>query len=352
MPPWVPAKEECFCLLLTVLICCVQPTGGPEAEDANMERSLIVACIVYFCLNAALFPLRRAQNSPLPTITHTCGFHLVFTLFCLVAYFVVWHFQGANPGLWILYTTWLYDGHLWALYWIACLVVSVVILQRGGQRLPKIVIRKYYHFLACIMFLPCIRNAPEFMGLAFSVSLVLLTVAEVSRRHNIPPLGPPIHNFMCQFVDDRDHPQLYLTHVFLLLGCASPLWLANRLRLHPSPAATLLPYSGVVILGVGDSFASICGVFAGRTKWKRIMGSWWGEQKKTVEGTIGGILATILLAVALIVPKGSWGWYYWFVGLLLPTILTMFFEACTTTLDNATLPLIFAFLLFVSHLAL
>lgn len=41
----------------------------------------------------------------------------------------------------------------------------------------------------------------------------------------IPPLGQVIQSALITFVDEKDAGPLILTHLYLLLGCAVPLWL-------------------------------------------------------------------------------------------------------------------------------
>lgn len=85
-------------------------------------------------------------------------------------------------------------------------------------------------------------------------ALLLLEYARMS-RHAPLPLGQTIHKFYAHFLDDRDMGHLVVTHLYLLLGCAFPLWLSCLV-----PAAQggnpLLPYVGVFVLGVGDSMVS------------------------------------------------------------------------------------------------
>lgn len=45
------------------------------------------------------------------------------------------------------------------------------------------------------------------------------------RWHRIGPFGEPIHAALRVFLDDKDSGPLILTHVYLLLGFAVPLWI-------------------------------------------------------------------------------------------------------------------------------
>jgi dolichol kinase len=125
--------------------------------------------------------------------------------------------------------------------------------------------------------------------------------------------GEKIDTFMRSFIDERDSGSLILTHLYLLVGCAAPVWLytpANpsegtqllSLTLFSPPLEAdealssidvhfLLPYLGVLLVGLGDSFASLAGMYLGRIKWP--------HTKKTVEGTMAAV-AVVLLAGLLL----------------------------------------------------
>ncbi len=83
------------------------------------------------------------------------------------------------------------------------------------------------------------------------------------------------------------------------LGCAA-LPPFSRLATHwrglgdgddGTDAHFLLPYLGVLLVGLGDSFASLAGMYLGRIKWP--------HTKKTVEGTMAAV-AVVLLAGLLL----------------------------------------------------
>jgi hypothetical protein len=62
-----------------------------------------------------------------------------------------------------------------------------------------------------------------------------------------------VHSFYSHFLDDRDLGGLVVTHIYLLLGCAMPLWAA---ALAPSGANPAMPFAGLLVLGVGDAAVS------------------------------------------------------------------------------------------------
>jgi CDP-diglyceride synthetase len=175
-------------------------------------------------------------------------------------------------------------------------------------------------------------------------------------------------------VDARDAGPVYVTHFTLLLGLATPVWLAVRLpcdahacqpwwaagaaaaaRHSRAPAscaasslaccpgtlpAVLAGLSGTVIIGFGDTAASIVGRALGRTP--LYIGA-----HKTVEGTAAGAAAALAgwVAVLAAAPLGAahagWSDWRWVVALSAATMGACLLEAVTSQLDNILIPLWF-----------
>lgn len=119
-----------------------------------------------------------------------------------------------------------------------------------------------------------------------------------------------------------------VSHFSLLVGMAFPVWLcidpSNRCT-HQLAAA----FSGIAILGVADSAASVLGRRLGRHK---ILGT-----SKTWEGTLGGITCNTACWVLFIesIRKGAIDYRAAFEA----SIASCLLEASTTQLDNIFLPL-------------
>lgn len=254
-------------------------------------------------------------------------------------------------GLAVLTSGWLYFVHglksglvIWVIefvfqdpqrfslcgYWVGVLCMSVVpFYMAKSTKIEQIMVRKFFHLMVVIMFIPALLLQQDFLKLAFSVAFAGFLVIEMIRVWQIPPLGEMVYNYMTAFTDSRDSDILIISHFSLLLGCALPLWLTDTQNDRP-----LAPFAGVLSLGIGDTMASVIG---------HNYGSWQlrSSSKKTMEGTIAGILSMLLscIAVQLLFMAGlsvtEW------ISLTTAVVCTGLMEAYTMQLDNAFLPLIF-----------
>lgn len=226
--------------------------------------------------------------------------------------------------------------------WLLMLIVGVVAITPFADRLPNIVVRKMYHALAVAMFLPGMLYEPAFLSLAFCVAFAALVLVEYVRLGLIWPFGRDLDRFMKKFVDQRDAGTVVVTHLYLLLGCAMPLWFD---RDHAGRGATLAAYAGILMVGVGDAMASLVGVYFGRHRWP--------GSRKTYEGTAAAVVSvvvfvwvTVEIAIAVPIPaaRALLESVHW-PALGIATVLVCVLEAVTSQIDNVILPLHFFALL-------
>ncbi|KAH9660585.1 Dolichol kinase EVAN [Citrus sinensis] len=246
-----------------------------------------------------------------------------------------------HPLLWVL--TFVFSEPLKRLslciYWVSLIFASVLRFYNisKNSKIERILLRKYYHLLAVLMFVPALIFQPKFLHLAFGAALAVFLVLEIMRVWRIWPLGQLIHQFMTAFTDHRDSDLLIVSHFSLLLGCALPIWMSSGFNDRP-----LAPFAGILSLGIGDTMASIVGYKYGVLRWSK-------TGKKTIEGTAAGI-TSVLAACSILLPLlASTGYIFtehWF-SLILAVTVSSLLEAYTTQLDNAFIPLIF-----YSHLCL
>ncbi|EXJ79020.1 hypothetical protein A1O3_08521 [Capronia epimyces CBS 606.96] len=165
--------------------------------------------------------------------------------------------------------------------------------------------RKVFHGMMVAMLLPTIFVDPCFIALALSLVLAGFLLLDLFRASQLPPISKPLTTFLAPYVDGRDHRgPVIVSHIFLLIGCAIPLWLslaaAPRIGHDPwigwdTSVRDLSMVSGVICVGMGDAAASLIGRRYGKTKW-----CWAGG--KSLEGS---------LAFAIAVTAGlyvSWLW--------------------------------------------
>ncbi|KAK8319845.1 hypothetical protein V6Z12_A13G271300 [Gossypium hirsutum] len=133
-----------------------------------------------------------------------------------------------------------------------------------NSKIERILLRKYYHLLAVSMFLPALIYQPKFLDLAFGAALAVFLVLEIIRVWRIWPLGQLVHQFMSAFTDHRDSDILIVSHFSLLLGCALPIWMSSGFNDRP-----LIPFAGILSLGIGDTMASMVGHKYGVLRWSK-----------------------------------------------------------------------------------
>eukprot|EP00667_Euglena_gracilis_P012008 EG_transcript_12292 len=338
---WLAAAVKAAALLAT----------GWSTGTACLPPGLVLLSLKYLCGVAPLAGLSPTEHTllrvgaallacpgPLPwrvnqvVLLSAMGFCVACTVVCRacrpypgaagVALFVVYFgglvhpylthevLHGTDPAVWVLRRT--LEGRGWALslYWLACLAGFLGALQSPLQESVRSAIgltnvRKLFHFLAVAMFAPGIVLEPEFMGLAFAVALAAMLLVECGRYNGLPA-APAVDRFMRRFTDERESGpgQIIRTHLYLLVGCAMPLWHVTRYASTGFLGGPPLVASccGLIALGVTDAAASFVGVRYGRTKWQRAL-SPWGlrvlDGRKSVEGSVAAWLCTTACLLAV-----------------------------------------------------
>ncbi|CAH1780759.1 unnamed protein product [Owenia fusiformis] len=275
---------------------------------------------------------------------------LLFTLIAIVTILLGYMMQQ-NPLMWLLrYLTDETHRQLLFLYWAVCSAVSAIIATvcyNFAKNKGSTIIRKYFHILAIIVFTPGILVDSKMLSVATSCVLVVVIVLECIRIIRVWPFGDAIHNAFQVFVDEKDGGIVILTHIYLLIGCAVPLWLSQKLQSEPPIAL----FSGIISIGIGDTTASIFGTKFGKTKWP--------NSKKSVEGTVAAIVLQGIFVIILLhsgwisfgnttqilgdtlmplLPNGAL-WIYRYLVVTIAIISTSLLEAFTSQIDNLVLPI-------------
>jgi dolichol kinase len=147
------------------------------------------------------------------------------------------------------------------------------------------------------MLLPTIYIDPCFVALALALVLAIFLLLDLIRASQLPPLSKPIAKFLTPYVDGRDlRGPVVVSHIFLLIGCAIPLWLslAGIERTGDEPwqdwnvkTRDVSMLAGVICVGMGDAAASLIGRRYGRRKWP-----WAGG--KSLEGSLAFAVAVTI----------------------------------------------------------
>lgn len=244
--------------------------------------------------------------------------------------------NGREPIIWTLRFVFGEQLRIFlCVFWVGALGGCLLLIEKLKvlwPSIPNILVRKYFHALSVLLFIPAILLELRFMKLSFGVALSGLIFVEYLRLGKIAPLGEKIDGFMRSFTDERDVGSLILTHLYLLVGCAAPVWLYSPAKGSGEDVHFLLPYLGVLLVGLGDSFASLAGMYLGRIKWP--------HTKKTVEGTMAAVAVVLLagLLISLLYPFVSLTYYQW-LGFAWAVTCGCLLEAFTTQIDNLALPL-------------
>lgn len=134
-----------------------------------------------------------------------------------------------------------------------------------------------------------------------------------------------------RFRDQQDVGILTLTHIYLLVGCSSSVWLTTAAGYNDK----LLLSSGIITIGIGDSFASIGGYNFGKRKWPNSNKTYFG----TFCAFISQVAAYFLLNYYYIgrfemFPTGK------LIALVCISLVSALYETFTRHIDNLILPLV------------
>lgn len=195
-------------------------------------------------------------------------------------------------------------------------------------------IRKFYHFICVLLFIPALMKDVAWLKLGMTIAANIFIVLEAFRnlaRHSF--LGDSFTRRMEIFRNQHDPGQAILSHLWLLIGCALPVFLTKDTN---RPLDKLQAASGILSLGFLDSFAAIVGkIFAGRR---------WPNSNRTMIGSLAGFVAFLAAQWIFLLY-----WYPYhaipFGSLLVRSGLCTAWEAFGDQNDNLTLPLV----AFLSH---
>lgn len=134
-----------------------------------------------------------------------------------------------------------------------------------------------------------------------------------------------IDTLMDKFRNKNDQGLITVSHIYLLIGFSSPLWLSSTFDNVPINLT-----AGLITIGYGDTAASVIGSLYGKHKWP---GGY-----RSYEGTFAAILAQILglLLTCKYLHKNIN-----IIMIIISSIIASLIEAKTVQIDNLILPLYF-----------
>ncbi|KFM24050.1 Dolichol kinase sec59 [Auxenochlorella protothecoides] len=317
-------------LITQGLVLAVTAASTATPPLLRLVTRLPVAAVAAGC---ALIPLLKTARVPWQRVCLGCSCLLTAGLALAAIHPALWALQYglATPRRRAVLLAWfvLLGGGLPAMRWLS-----------SRKTVPQILVT---------LFLPVLLVEPGLLGLALAIAFAGLVAVEAVRSAALPGVSLRITDFMERFTDARDAGPIYVTHFALLLGMALPVWLsldweAGERQGPPglleggAVRARAPALAGILILGFGDSAASLVGRLWGDHALAADNPKTWeglaAGSAATLAGWVGvALLSSALPGVALLSPQPTQG------GLLAATSLSCFLEAVTGQLDNAVLPL-------------
>lgn len=306
-------------LLSPLLLLCLRATEITYHLSYRLPKSLSPSAAISIGMCLALLPASPTPSLLSDLITSLIDSLLLTSLLqfaqfdCKVAVAIIPAFTGIT-----VWTHMEVIGNMMKTrvvmlgLWIGMILIALPVIFGLKNRVKKTILRKFYHFLALLIFLPAL-NDQFFLSFAFISALTGFIFIEFLRK--IPSLDF-LNVYFSFFIDSRDHGEAALTHIFLLAGCGFPVVYEYYSGLQG------LGHVGLMVLCVGDSLAAIVGSSIGTHKVP-----YGGE--KTWEGVVAG--ATSMMVYASVC-SGD-------VPLMVLTPLAAVYEAYTQEIDNFSLPL-------------
>nr|CAD2136599.1 unnamed protein product [Meloidogyne enterolobii] len=182
------------------------------------------------------------------------------------------------------------------LFWLLCAIESILfsIMINCRQRKANTTHRKFFHLTISLIIISGLYNDPLFLALSGHLMLQIFIIIETFRNQRIEPWSNFLDQMFLIFIDGQDSHDLILTPIFLLAGMFLPLFLDTTMLYSPHWTLKQRHFSGVLSVGVGDSFAAIVGSRFGRIPWPFGFGN---KSRKTIEGSIAMFFTQIIIVM-------------------------------------------------------
>uniref|UniRef100_A0A914MBP7 dolichol kinase n=1 Tax=Meloidogyne incognita TaxID=6306 RepID=A0A914MBP7_MELIC len=217
------------------------------------------------------------------------------------------------------------------LFWLLCAIESILfsIMINCRQRKANTTHRKFFHLTISLIIISGLYNDPLFLALSGHLMLQIFIIIETFRNQRIEPWSNFLDQMFLIFIDGQDSHDLILTPIFLLAGMFLPLFLDTTMLYSPHWTLKQRHFSGVLSVGVGDSFAAIVGSRFGRIPWPFGFGN---KSRKTIEGSIAMFFTQIIASEII------FGFCSLNLSLILSAMVSTIAEAQLNSGDNLIIP--------------
>jgi dolichol kinase len=294
--------EIYFILSLLSLVNCISVDEFSEYDAFSPKMVLALAAFALYSLfqmistNEVLCHILNIQKGIIKSLT----FFVILLLFIAVDIWPLYEeMLDENPLFWFvrLFTANGCFGLFLSLYWSALIAFTVWLAEWIAIqfKVSEIITRKIFHFLVVVMFIPSLVNekAYSFLIYALAGAFGVFVLLEYCRNFLILPQHDFFGRYFDIFILDDERKggiNIITSHVSLLVAVAIPIYFSVCLK-H---GLSLVPYFGMVAVGVGDAFAAIMGFKFGKIKWagtnKTLLGSFAGFSSMFVSSVLVEII--------------------------------------------------------------
>jgi hypothetical protein len=215
--------------------------NGSVTDHSEVMLRIFLSLIMINVLMSVLFVWWNSRHR---------SFHYFIPFFFFSGMFCVVILSSLRTYLFMTFFTW--KTLCVVLYWSVLLTGSLVLLTRWASSAKSTTrLRKGFHLLAILLFLPIVYIDAELLMLSCAVVLSLMVMIEYARHVNLFGITPTLNAWLRPFTTHADKGPIIYSPMTLLFGCVLPLF-----TLGPPPSTVFSHFvatSGILVLGVTDA---------------------------------------------------------------------------------------------------
>eukprot|EP00127_Corallochytrium_limacisporum_P006020 Clim_evm9s216 gene=Clim_evmTU9s216 len=278
-------------------------------------------------------------------------------LFGLIAPALTHALGGQSPVYWVLEFAFAGGGprrFVLVMLWAVLVAVAVTVAARFVAEIKimdKNLVRKGFHaLLVLILMLGNLMGDHRLVSVGLGCAFAVFVLVELIRIGYFWPLGMAIDSFLQPYaISSRDSGPLIMSHFYLLIGCALPIWIMSPavesvisarnvgtsvdIANNAKVAAYTAAYAGILSIGVGDAMAVLIGLKYGKMQWPG------QSQSRTVLGSLAFVISSFLAFCIIVTIEELPVTRITEVSVLLSCILGALLEAYTPHNDNLFIPI-------------